>query len=556
MSSKEKKQSIITALVLLMKMDTAARRRGTDERQTLSYYLPLVSCVCRDAWCQVYGVSTATITRYRRQIQAGTFSIQPHRGKMNLNTNKIQIRWLAQWFRDFAAILGDVVPVRVRTQETVNGVVKKRYSAEEYTLLPAFFTRDQLYTEMENYVAENEMDVRTPQSSTFRKLLQKCCPTIRIRSHRSNVYVCSILYFRMKSGVAAELTEELGVHTAAAKKMRKEYKRDLEAASDDHAVIVMDFSQNLTLPSVTATPSQWYFLSLVNVFFFAIYYANKNIQYNYVYEESVASKGTDENKNNFVVKLLLGLAQIGELETIDMKFFVKGRTKNAVDCGFGHIRKKFAREDVWTMDQLLEVVNAASNSALIHVPKENSVMKLFRTVVQEAYKDMKGVQSYQLFGMATSNPVAVSCRASLDSDAVTQALRRSYDGIPTSDAKVRGLFESPLELLSPPLPNFEKKQQMHSKVLTYVPEEYRSDPIYDAPNEEEEQKANEAKQARRKAAAKWKRSTNTSAEAKESTDVTEEGGRGANDAGVEEQDKEAAAPQSGKQRRKRSRKEK
>ncbi|KAE8950737.1 hypothetical protein PF011_g33156 [Phytophthora fragariae] len=90
--------------------------------------------------------------------------------------------------------------------------------------------------------------------------------------------------------------------------------------------------------------------------------------------------------------MLLGLAQMGELETIDLKFFIKGHTKNAVDCGFDHIRKKFAREDVWTMDQLLEVVNAASSSALVHVPKEYAVMKVFRTAVQEAYKDMKSVQ--------------------------------------------------------------------------------------------------------------------------------------------------------------------
>ncbi|KAE8974501.1 hypothetical protein PF002_g5385 [Phytophthora fragariae] len=68
--------------------------------------------------------------------------------------------------------------------------------------------------------------------------------------------------------------------------MRLEYKKDLAAASDEHAVIVMDFSQNLTLPSVTSTPSQWYFLPLVNVHMFGIYYANKKIQYNYVYDES------------------------------------------------------------------------------------------------------------------------------------------------------------------------------------------------------------------------------------------------------------------------------
>ncbi|ETP53656.1 hypothetical protein F442_01473 [Phytophthora nicotianae P10297] len=125
----------------------------------------------------------------------------------------------------------------------------------------------------------------------------------------------------MRSCITAELTDELGVHTEAAKEMRLEYKKDLASVLEDHAVIVMDFSQNLTLPRVASTPSQWYFLSLVN--------------YNYMYDESVAGKETDEvnsmlyhfiqrimlanghrklpiyadncgdqNKNNFVVKIL------------------------------------------------------------------------------------------------------------------------------------------------------------------------------------------------------------------------------------------------------------
>ncbi|KAE8884544.1 hypothetical protein PF003_g31435 [Phytophthora fragariae] len=342
----------------------------------------------------------------------------------------------------------------------------------------------------------------------------------------------------------------------------------------------MDFSHNLTLPSVSATPSQWYFLSLVIVYLFGIYYANKNIQYNYVYEESVAGKGTDEvnsmlfhfiqkivvanghqkltiyadncggqNKNNFVVKMLLGLAQMGELETIDLKFFIKGHTKNAVDRRFGHIRKKFAREDVWTMDQLLEVGNAASSFALVHVPKENAVMKVFRMAVQEAYKDMKIVQSYQIFGMATDNPGVVSCRAGPNGEVVTQDLRRSFDSIPTSDEKVRDLFESRLDPLQPPLPNFEKKQQMFNKVRMYVPDEFRSDPIHDAPNDEEEQKANEAKKARRKASAKKKKVATTAAEAKETTSAPA-GGEGG------EQESEAAGAKHAKQPRKRARKEK
>lgn len=60
----------------------------------------------------------------------------------------------------FAKTLGDVVPVRVRTQKTVDGAVRKQYTDENYTLLPAYFTWDQLYNEMHNYVVENDLEQR------------------------------------------------------------------------------------------------------------------------------------------------------------------------------------------------------------------------------------------------------------------------------------------------------------------------------------------------------------------------------------------------------------
>ncbi|KAG2887989.1 hypothetical protein PC114_g18574 [Phytophthora cactorum] len=52
MSSREKKQSVMTALAMRMKMDTAVRRRGTGERLVFSYYLPLVGRVYKEVLSQ------------------------------------------------------------------------------------------------------------------------------------------------------------------------------------------------------------------------------------------------------------------------------------------------------------------------------------------------------------------------------------------------------------------------------------------------------------------------------------------------------------------------
>ncbi|ETK76638.1 hypothetical protein L915_16995 [Phytophthora nicotianae] len=326
---------------------------------------------------------------------------------------------------------------------------------------------------MNAYVLENDLDVRNPRPSTFRKLLQQYCPTIRIRSPRSNVCdLCAILHTCMRSCVTAELTEELGVHTEATKEMSLEYKKDLASVSEDHAVIVMDFSQNLTLPSVAiqllesvAGKGTDEVNSMLYHFIQRIVLANDHRKLS-IYADNCCG----QNKNNFVIKMLLASAQTGELDVVELKFFVKGHTKNAVDRGFNLMRKKIAKEDVWTADQLLEVINdSLSSSALVHIPKENTTMKLFRTPVTEVYKDLKGVQRYQIFTMCEKKPGVVSCR--------------------TNAAKVRRLLAAYLEPLQPPSPNFERKS---SKCTT-------------SPTDEEERHAKEAKQARRSASAKNKK---------------------------------------------------
>ncbi|ETP28816.1 hypothetical protein F442_21941 [Phytophthora nicotianae P10297] len=305
------------------------------------------------------------------------------------NASAVDLRWLVSWFKRFTVSVGDDVPVRVRRKETKEGEIKMYYSNAEYPLLPAYFTWDQLYTVMHNYVEE----------------------------------------IALRSGATAAETEAFGEHTTAARRMREEYKSDLSSADDTQAVIIIDFSQNLILPSVSNTPSQSYFLLLRNVNMFGVFYANKNIQYSDVYDESVAVKIPmnqivvpagfqkltfyadncgGQNKNNFVVRMLLALAHTSLLDEINLKFFVEGHTKNAVDRGFGHVQRQIARADAWTMNQLLGVVKeASSSSALVHIPNQNPIFKVYRDAMEEAYKKLKDIQKYQIFTMREINPGVV-----------------------------------------------------------------------------------------------------------------------------------------------------
>ncbi|ETM98488.1 hypothetical protein PPTG_24606 [Phytophthora nicotianae INRA-310] len=466
-----------------MQTDTATRRRGKGEREKFHYYLSFVGQVCRSAFAHCLGVKSLTIQRYKRRVRERNIAAKEHGNKLNKNASSVDVVWLVKWFKEFAAEVGDVVPVRVRTQKTKDGVVNKYYSREDYTLLPATFNWNVWHEEMHKYVALG-LHMNEPAPSTIRKLLSIHCPKIKIRSDQSNVCdLCTVYQTRMRYNGTADQTEELGKDTESARRMSG------DEASSDLAVIVMDFSQNLTIPSVACTPSQWYFCSLLAVNVFGIFFDNTGTQtttlipYGNKHLVVYADNCMGQNKNNHVIKFFVALVHMGVLERVDYKLFVKGHTKNSCDRGFGHIRKHVSRQDCWTMNHIISAVdNSATSNTTVHISRGNLFFTSYKPVVTELYKNLTSVQQYQVFSMVKDQPGVVLCRKGPDNEATRQDLRRNVDGVATDDIKVDRI---------------EKMLDLHNKIHPYVPEEFQDDPIYAKPSELQQEDAKAAKQARR-----------------------------------------------------------
>ncbi|POM66767.1 LOW QUALITY PROTEIN: Hypothetical protein PHPALM_17319 [Phytophthora palmivora] len=147
-------------------------------------------------------------------------------------------------------------------------------------------------------------------------------------------------------------------------------------------------------------------------------------------------------------------SHIGDLDVIDLRFLVKGHTKNAVDRGFGHVRKHIYRSDL-------------------------DYGTSFR---RNAYKNSKISKSFNFY----DKPGVVVCKKTPDSPPVVQILRRQYDGIITD-------MTTDLPSLENSLPNLDKIQTMYRR---FAPEEFRGDRFYNPPNDEDERKANEVKKQR------------------------------------------------------------
>ncbi|DAZ94304.1 TPA: hypothetical protein N0F65_012073 [Lagenidium giganteum] len=275
--------------------------------------------------------------------------------------------------------------------------------------------------------------------------------------------------------------------------MRVSYRDDYATASDADVVLTMDYAQNVALPHVVETLAQC-FLSLWS-------------QSNYVYKERKAGKGP----NKVISMLTHYLPLDGEsdksltpcfFKNVDLKFFVRGHTKNTCDRGFGNLIRKLLRNDCWTLKELVKVLDSRStDSKTILFEEDDAKVYDYKDALNELYKNLPAIQKYQMFSSSRDNPGVVSCRNSPDGTSHEYDLRRVHDGIRFDADRARQLFNEVKELAKPTL-NAEKACDIHNKMLPYVPIEHHGNSLYTAPLAEQQALASTTKKSRRKSNSK------------------------------------------------------
>eukprot|EP00835_Amoeboradix_gromovi_P005440 NODE_510_length_7452_cov_0.223990.p1 type:complete len:250 gc:universal NODE_510_length_7452_cov_0.223990:1606-2355(+) len=205
---------------------------------------------------------------------------------------------------------------------------------------------------------------------TFRKYF-KLCGNIKIKSGKTDVCDTCIVSREqldvtgLYESFALELTTAFQVHLRQAKLARLGHNSDHLRENFTHLSFI--YSQNLSLPQLHDQPSDLYLLSLLNVNLFGTHNETQQKQINYIYREDQGRKTSNnvatllldyiyclpkeqrmnlilyaddsvgQNKNNTIIKLLSWMCLLGECNTIELKFMMKGHTKLSSDSGFGLI---------------------------------------------------------------------------------------------------------------------------------------------------------------------------------------------------------------------------
>ncbi|OWZ10491.1 hypothetical protein PHMEG_00016658 [Phytophthora megakarya] len=184
----------------------------------------------------VFNVSNDSITRYRNQVKTGEFALPAHGNIGNKHSQSVDETALKAFFTRLAETHGDIVP--------------------EYRMLPSYFTWEMKLGWYVEWAKDARVHFKEHSLTSFRTILERSCPNIRIRSPRDNVCAARVIY-RNTMGAEPSVNdmEAVVAHIQGAKAMRCKYRNDCENTTADEPVPTIDFAQNIALPHLSQTPS-------------------------------------------------------------------------------------------------------------------------------------------------------------------------------------------------------------------------------------------------------------------------------------------------------------
>eukprot|EP00835_Amoeboradix_gromovi_P005627 NODE_548_length_6849_cov_0.379852.p2 type:complete len:234 gc:universal NODE_548_length_6849_cov_0.379852:5193-5894(+) len=173
-----------------------------------------------------------------------------------------------------------------------------------------------------------------------------------------------------------------------------------------------------------------------------------------------------QNKNNTIIKLFSWMCLLGICDTIEFKFMMKGHTKFSPDSGFGHIKKKYARENVFDFDQVKNIIETSSVTNECKIFPSHR-FKDYRTELDLIFNDISGIAKYHVFKFKSDCPGIVFCKKQVNDLAFVK-----FDTIIEDDLSQNDYLFTPESLI--PTVLSERKKRDLVRVLRYIPEEFHA----------------------------------------------------------------------------------
>jgi len=287
---------------------------------------------------------------------------------------------------------------------------------------------------------------------------------LKIRSPSKDICdECSIFRTKISSmsdkdftSFGEEIKAEHDLYVRCYRAMRDEYEKDIrrckELSDPDRPVVLsFDYAQNVEIPHDPLQPQKFYFTSLLKAYQFGVVDEEVDFHTQYIYSEYISGKGADEvasmllhylvnemkrksphlilwadncpgqNKNSTLYQFLSGLVETNMFDTVELKFQVKGHTRNSVDRGFGVTKRLYVASAVYSMDCLKRVIESSVHHKktlkmkAIIIDRKGFFLNITDYFLNHLYVKCKGILNYHGFKVEKSDASKLICFTAADS---------------------------------------------------------------------------------------------------------------------------------------------
>lgn len=517
LSLNEKNCSILSQLNTFVRSSVEAhsgRQLKDRKRQKFDYQINSDRPVCRDVFLFYHGESIKRLKYLQKHlIEVGTLPpIHGNTGRKPDNacseSNKKEV---VSFIMNFAAAHGLPDPGR----DLQKGKRKLRI------LLPAVLNYVSVHR---TYIKSMSNGVGY---RTFIRIWNEVAPHICFHRPRSDVCMTCEEFKKLLNRAASDLTEKrdyelIKIHKEAiehlehAKKERSYYLECITISENNYASLgprqkksptksnfrrismhySWDFAQQINYPYENQQVGPIYFKTPRKAQLFGVCNEGAPKQINYLIDEAdfieknantvislldhfFATYGVGEkhayltadncgaqNKNNAVIHYLMYRVLMGLHDQIDLSFMVVGHTKFAPDGYFGLIKYRYRRSDVYTYDQLADLIEASSenghNICQRYRDKQGNPSFIYRdwgTLFLKYFRKIPGIRKYHHFHFSRRIPGIVR-------------VKETIDGAETEFNLLKKEFPFSMDI-QPPLPNEIKPEGLSAKRAWYLYEKIR-----------------------------------------------------------------------------------
>ena len=320
-----------------------------------------------------------------------------------------------------------------------------------------------------------------------------------------------------------KLVKEMHEHCTMWKIQRDYVKSRRDAAKNDFVnkvlwplredILVADYMQNLDMPHFGGEqPGDTYYFSPLTINGFGVVDYCVEVLDAYIYTEAEGKKGGNnvvsllhkslekkgvfteaankgagkrltmvfdncggQNKNRMVLRYAMYLVEKGIYNIVELVFLVCGHTKNVCDRMFKELKQRFHHKNIYTMDQLMSVLNYSPKVNAIRAPSEFHLD--WDSYFDKLYKRPAAgtVTCNHIFRADSGNLAQLATESVKNVDVQIQKLNKVKHNSTAGEkaARTRVLRHGTPQVITPPGVKPIKQVELYTKWRPVVPEEFR-----------------------------------------------------------------------------------